>query len=122
MRSEPLGKFFTLSDSSTAYQLSDSHRNDPFRRVLSMELLQFYYSLLNVLIRASTLTCKKHSYCLLPVLTLWLLRKTDKSHIYTQNALREVDDPPRRSSLIVSIARLTWGNTKNLTTKRNRTV
>ena len=40
--SEPLGKFVTLSDSSTAYQYADSRR--PFCRVLNMELLQFYYS------------------------------------------------------------------------------
>jgi hypothetical protein len=42
--SEPLGKFSTLLDSSTAYKDSDSHRHDPFCRVLNMELLQFYYS------------------------------------------------------------------------------
>jgi hypothetical protein len=42
--SEPLGKFSTLLDSSTAYKHADSHRYDPFCRVLSMELLQFYYS------------------------------------------------------------------------------
>ena len=44
MRSEPLGKSLTLSDSSTAYNNSDSHRHDPFCHVLNMELLQFYYS------------------------------------------------------------------------------
>jgi hypothetical protein len=44
VRSEPLGKFLTLSDSSTAYQHADSSRHDPFCRVLNMELLQFYYS------------------------------------------------------------------------------
>jgi hypothetical protein len=42
--SEPLGKFSTLLDSSTAYQHVDSYRHDPFCRVLNMELLQFYYS------------------------------------------------------------------------------
>jgi hypothetical protein len=42
--SEPLGKFSTLLDSSTAYKNSNSHRYDPFRPVLNMELLQFYYS------------------------------------------------------------------------------
>jgi len=42
--SEPLGKSSTLSDSSTAYQHVDSHRHDPIRCVLNMELLQFYYS------------------------------------------------------------------------------
>jgi hypothetical protein len=43
--SEQLGKFSTLLDSSTAYKNADSFRHDPFCRVLSMELLQFYYSL-----------------------------------------------------------------------------
>jgi hypothetical protein len=43
-RSEPLGKFLTLSDSSTVYQHVDSCHHDPFGRVLNMELLQFYYS------------------------------------------------------------------------------
>jgi len=42
--SEPLGKFSTLLDSSTAYKHADSHRHDPFCRVLNMQLLQFYYS------------------------------------------------------------------------------
>ena len=42
--SEPLGKFSTLPDSSTAYQHAVSHRHDPICRVLNMELLQFYYS------------------------------------------------------------------------------
>jgi hypothetical protein len=42
--SEPLGKFSTLLDSSIAYKNSDSNRHDPFCRVLSVELLQFYYS------------------------------------------------------------------------------
>jgi hypothetical protein len=42
--SEPLGKFSTLPDSSTSYQLLDSHRHDPICGVLNMELLQFYYS------------------------------------------------------------------------------
>jgi hypothetical protein len=42
--SEPLGKFSTLLDSSTAYKNADSHHYDPFCRVLNMELLQFYYS------------------------------------------------------------------------------
>jgi hypothetical protein len=42
--SEPLGKFSTLLDSSMAYKNTDSHRRDPFCRVLNMELLQFYYS------------------------------------------------------------------------------
>ena len=43
VRSEPLGKFFTLPDSSTAYQHADSFRHDAFRRVLNMKPLQFYY-------------------------------------------------------------------------------
>jgi len=42
--SEPLGKFSTLSDFSSAYQHTDSHRHDPIYRVLNMELLQFYVS------------------------------------------------------------------------------
>ena len=45
MGSEPLGKFSTLLDSSTAYKNTHSSRHDPFCRVLSMELLQFYYSI-----------------------------------------------------------------------------
>jgi hypothetical protein len=43
--SEPFGKFSTLLDSSTAYKNFDSFRHDPFCRVLIMELLQYYYSL-----------------------------------------------------------------------------
>jgi hypothetical protein len=42
--SEPFGKFSTLLDSSTAYKNPDLSRHDPLCRVLSMELLQFYYS------------------------------------------------------------------------------
>jgi len=42
--SESLGKFSTLFDSSTACKNSDLSRHDPLCRVLSMELLQFYYS------------------------------------------------------------------------------
>ena len=42
--SDSFGKFSTLLDSSTAYKNGDSHRHDPFCRVLNMELLQFYYS------------------------------------------------------------------------------
>jgi len=45
--SEPFGKFSTLLYFSTGYQHVDSHRHDLFRRVLNMELLQFYYSLWN---------------------------------------------------------------------------
>ena len=45
--SEPLRKFSTLSDSSTAYQHIDSRRHDPICSVLNMELLQFYYSVLD---------------------------------------------------------------------------
>jgi hypothetical protein len=45
--SEPLGKFPTRLDSSTAYKNADSSRHDLFCRVLSMELLQLYYRLLN---------------------------------------------------------------------------
>ena len=44
MGSEPFRKFSTLLDSSAAYKNADSHRHDPFRRVLNMELLQFYYT------------------------------------------------------------------------------
>jgi hypothetical protein len=42
--SEPLGKFSTLLYLSTGYQKRRLHRCDPIRRVLNMELLQFYYS------------------------------------------------------------------------------
>ena len=42
--SKPLGKFFTLSDSSTAYQHIDSHHYDPVWPVLNIELLHFYYT------------------------------------------------------------------------------
>jgi hypothetical protein len=42
--SEPLGKFSTLLDSSTAYKQTDSSRHEPFCRILNKELLQFYYS------------------------------------------------------------------------------
>ncbi len=42
--SEPLGKFSTLLYFSTGYQKRRLHRSDPNRRVLNMELLQFYYS------------------------------------------------------------------------------
>jgi hypothetical protein len=42
--SERFGKFSTLLDSSTACKHADSHRHDPICRVLSMELLQFYYT------------------------------------------------------------------------------
>jgi len=41
--SEPLGKFSTLFDFSTVYQKDWLYRHDPICRVLSMELLQFYY-------------------------------------------------------------------------------
>jgi hypothetical protein len=39
--SEPLGKFSTLLDSSTAYKNADLSRYDPLWRVLNMELLRF---------------------------------------------------------------------------------
>jgi hypothetical protein len=42
--SAPLGKFSTLLYFSTGYQKRRLHRYDPIRRVLNMELLQFYYS------------------------------------------------------------------------------
>jgi hypothetical protein len=42
--SEPFGKFSALHDSSTAYQTVVLTDCDPFGRVLSIELLQFYYS------------------------------------------------------------------------------
>ena len=42
--SEPLGKFSTLFDFSTVYQKDWFYRHDPICRVLSMEILQFYYS------------------------------------------------------------------------------
>ena len=42
--SEPLGKFSTLLDFSTAYQHGHSHGCDPICGVLNMKLLQFYYS------------------------------------------------------------------------------
>jgi len=41
--SEPLGKFSTLPDSSTVYQHTEFYCSDPFRRLLNVELLQFYY-------------------------------------------------------------------------------
>src|ERR1700680_3241489 len=52
--SEPLGKFSTLLDSSTAYQHADSHRHDPIRRVLSMELVHFYCSVSSNRIRRTS--------------------------------------------------------------------
>lgn len=42
--SERLGKFFPLLYFSTGYQKRRLHRYDSVRRVLNMELLQFYYS------------------------------------------------------------------------------
>jgi hypothetical protein len=42
--SAPLKKFSTLLYFSTGYQKRRLHRYDPIRRVLNMELLQFYYS------------------------------------------------------------------------------
>jgi len=42
--SEPLGKFSTLFDFSTVCQKDWLYRHDPICRVLSVELLQFYYS------------------------------------------------------------------------------
>ena len=42
--SEPFGKFSTLLDFSTAYKSSNLNRYDLICTVLSMELLQFYYS------------------------------------------------------------------------------
>jgi len=42
--SERLGKFSTLLYFSTGYQKRRLHRYDPIRRVLNMELLQFYDS------------------------------------------------------------------------------
>lgn len=42
--SEPLGKFSTLSDSSTAYQQRALSHSDLLWPVMNMELLQFYYS------------------------------------------------------------------------------
>jgi hypothetical protein len=42
--SAPLGKFSTLLYFSTGYRKRKLNRCDPIRRVLSMELLQFYYS------------------------------------------------------------------------------
>ena len=44
MGSEPLGKFYTLLDSSTAYKNANSSHHDPFGHVLNIELLHFYYS------------------------------------------------------------------------------
>ncbi len=43
--SEPLGKFSTLTDSSTAYQHTHLRPSDPICGVLNAELLQFYYSI-----------------------------------------------------------------------------
>ena len=45
--SEPLGKFSTLPDSSIAYQEWVLTRSDRLCPVLTMELLQFYYSRLH---------------------------------------------------------------------------
>ena len=42
--SDPFGKFSTLFDFSTGYKGADVHRYDPICSVLSIELLQFYYS------------------------------------------------------------------------------
>ena len=41
--SEPLGKFSTLLYFSTGYKKRRLYRYDPTRRVLNVELLQFYY-------------------------------------------------------------------------------
>jgi hypothetical protein len=46
--SEPLGKFSTLLYFSMGYQTGWLHRYDLIRRVLNMELLQFYYSIRRV--------------------------------------------------------------------------
>ena len=42
--SDPFGKFSTLFDFSTGYKANVLIRSDPKCFVLSMELLQFYYS------------------------------------------------------------------------------
>ncbi len=42
--SDPFRKFSTLLDFSTAYKPNELHHDDPFRSVLIIELLQFYYS------------------------------------------------------------------------------
>ena len=42
--SDPFGKFSTLFPFSTGYKASELIRYDPKCSVLSMELLQFYYS------------------------------------------------------------------------------
>ena len=42
--SPPFGKFPTLSHFSTAYKLDELNRSDPICTVLTIELLQFYYS------------------------------------------------------------------------------
>jgi hypothetical protein len=42
--SAPFGKFSTLSHFSTAYKRDELNRSDPICTVLTIELLQFYYS------------------------------------------------------------------------------
>jgi len=45
--SAPTRKFSTLLYFSTGCQTGWLHRNDPIRRVLNLELLQFYYGVRN---------------------------------------------------------------------------
>jgi len=58
--SDPFGKFSTLFDFSTAYKLIVLIGSDPKCSVLSMELLQFYYSRKETIpfSRPGTSTCR----------------------------------------------------------------
>src|SRR5215467_4470406 len=61
--SDPFGKFSTLFYFSTSYKTSVLMRSDPICSVLSMELLQFYYSRRDAGLASRCLVHLMHSQC-----------------------------------------------------------